>query len=227
MNKPSPSRSTAPDVEDVEIKRLITTDGRAANTSASADASPQANAHSTSSAPPPTSAPAPPRLSLRFLLAHPAHLVALGGGSGLAPWAPGTFGTLWGWAVYVWVLQPWLDVAQIGYVIAASIPLGWWACTVTARNLGIADPGAVVWDEVVAIWLVLWLLMPASGSGQFIAFALFRFFDAAKPQPVRWADQCFKGQGWRGGWGIMWDDLVAAFCTLLVLAVLRQWGWLG
>ena len=47
---------------------------------------------------------------------------------------------------------------------------------------------------------------------------LFRFFDAAKPQPVRWADQTFKGWGWRGGWGIMFDDLVAALCSAIVLS---------
>ena len=70
--------------------------------------------------------------------------------------------------------------------------------------------------------LVLWLVMPTGFWGQLIAFALFRFFDAAKPQPVKWADRCFKGFGWRGGWGIMFDDLVAAFCTLLVIALWRH-----
>lgn len=60
-----------------------------------------------------------------------------------------------------------------------------------------------------------------TGAGEVAAFALFRYFDAAKPQPVRWADTVFKGAGWRGGWGIMFDDLVAAACTLLVLAALR------
>ena len=104
------------------------------------------------------------------------------------------------------VMQLWLSPAIIGIVIAVSIPLGWWACTVTAKNMGVADPGSIVWDEVVAFWIILWLVMPASLIGQAVAFALFRFFDAAKPQPVRWADQLFKGFGWRGGWGIMWDD---------------------
>jgi phosphatidylglycerophosphatase A len=55
------------------------------------------------------------------------------------------------------------------------------------------------------------------------AFVLFRFFDAVKPGPVAWADRLFKGFGWRGGWGILWDDLVAAFCTLLVIALWRIW----
>ena len=57
---------------------------------------------------------------------------------------------------------------------------------------------------------------------QLFAFVLFRFFDAVKPSPVRWADQIFKGEGWRGGWGIVFDDLVAAFCTLVVLALMRH-----
>ena len=156
----------------------------------------------------------------QLLLSHPAHFLALGWGAGLSPVAPGTVGTLWAWAAYL-VLQTWLTPAEIGVVIAVSLLVGWWACTVSAENMGVADPGAIVWDEVVAFWLVLWLWMPASFLAQCVAFALFRFFDAAKPGPVGWADRVFKGHGWRGGWGILFDDLVAAFCTLLVLAIWR------
>lgn len=159
--------------------------------------------------------------STRFMLQHPAHLVALGFGSGLSRVAPGTVGTLWGWLAFL-VLQLWLSPSQIGWLIAASIPLGWWACTVTAKHMRVPDPGHIVWDEIVAIWLVLWLAMPMGFWGQLVAFALFRFFDAAKPQPVKWADRLFKGFGAKGGWGIMFDDLVAAFCTLLVIAVWRH-----
>lgn len=168
--------------------------------------------------------PAAPRRADRvFLLAHPAHLIALGFGSGLAPKAPGTFGTLWAWASF-WLLQQLLLPAGLALVVALSVPLGWWACTLTARHLGVADPGCIVWDEISAFWLVLWLALPMGWWGQLAAFALFRFFDAAKPGPVRWADQQFKGFGWRGGWGILFDDYVAAFCTLLVLALWRFWG---
>jgi phosphatidylglycerophosphatase A len=122
----------------------------------------------------------------RFLLAHPAHLVALGFGSGLSPVAPGTAGTLWAWFVYV-ALQP--EIGDLGraVVLVVSTLVGWWACTVTARDLAQADPSAVVWDEVVAFWLVLWLVTPASFTAQAVAFVLFRFFDAAKPGPVAWA----------------------------------------
>lgn len=163
-------------------------------------------------------APAPiASVGLRFLLAHPAHLIALGFGSGLARVAPGTAGTLWGWATFV-LAAHWLTPLQLGAILLAALPLGWWACTLTARHLGVADPGAVVWDEIVAIWLILLVVMPAGWWEQLAAFALFRFFDAVKPGPVGWADARFKGLGWRGGLGILFDDLVAAFCTLLVLA---------
>jgi phosphatidylglycerophosphatase A len=161
-----------------------------------------------------------PMLNRRFLLSHPAHFIALGAGSGLSRFAPGTAGTLWAWAVFL-LLQIWLTPFQMGLLIGASTLVGWWACTLTARHMGVADPGAIVWDEVVAFWLILWLVTPTTFGGELSAFILFRYFDAAKPGPVRWADQLFKGFGWRGGWGILFDDLVAAFCTLLVMALWR------
>lgn len=165
-----------------------------------------------------STAPTPFRPTARFMLAHPAHAIALGFGSGLPRIAPGTVGTLWAWAAFV-VMQRWMNPAQIGWLILVSLPVGWWACSVTARHMRIADPGSIVWDEVVAFWLVLLLISPAGFWGQLVAFALFRFFDAVKPGPVGWADQRFHGFGWRGGFGILLDDLVAAFCVLLVLAL--------
>ncbi|MBS0468693.1 MAG: phosphatidylglycerophosphatase A [Proteobacteria bacterium] len=167
------------------------------------------------------SSSAPRRATPAFLLVHPAHCIALGFGSGLSPWAPGTVGTLWGWLAFL-VLQLWLTPLGLGLVIVFALLLGWWACTVTARDLGVADPGSIVWDEVVAIWIVLWLAMPMGFWGQLAAFALFRYFDAAKPGPVAWADRLFKGFGPRGGFGILFDDLVAAGCTLLVIALWRH-----
>ena len=134
-------------------------------------------------------------------------------------------GTLWAWVAFL-VLQPHLDAPQWGLLLLASFGVGWWACTVAARHLAVADPGAIVWDEVLAFWLVLWVVMPASGWAQLWAFALFRFFDASKPGPVAWADALFKGRrgapiGWAQGFGILFDDLVAALCTLLVIALGR------
>lgn len=162
----------------------------------------------------------PLRPTLKFLFAHPAHLIALGAGSGLSPRAPGTAGTLWAWGVFV-LLQPYLNNAAWGVVIALSLPLGWWACTVTARNMQVQDPGSIVWDEIAAFWLVLWLIAPANFWWQLAAFGLFRFFDAVKLGPVAWADKRFKGFGARGGFGIMFDDLLAALCALAVFFLAR------
>ena len=128
-------------------------------------------------------------------------------------------------------MQRWLSPAAIGWIILVSLPVGWWACTVTARHMNIADPGHIVWDEVVAFWIILWLVLPGGLWAQFIAFVLFRIFDAAKPGPVAWADGLFKQRDaapealrwWAAGFGILFDDLVAAFCTLMVIALYRAW----
>ena len=99
------------------------------------------------------------------MLSHPAHLVALGFGAGLAPVAPGTCGTLLAWLAFV-VVQQWLAPDHIGELIALSLPLGWWACSVTARHLRTPDPSAIVWDEIVCFWIVLWLVTPAGWVAQ-------------------------------------------------------------
>ena len=170
------------------------------------------------------------RPTARFMFSHPAHVIALGLGSGLSRIAPGTSGTLWAWVAFI-VLAPWVNDLAWAWIIGLSLPIGWWACSVTARHMGIADPGSIVWDEVVAFWLVLWLVSPTGLVGQVMAFGLFRFFDAVKPGPVGWADALFHGvnpatdvHAWkRAGLGIMLDDLVAAGCTLLVIALWRFW----
>ena len=152
------------------------------------------------------------------MLQHPAHFIALGLGSGLSPVAPGTAGTLWAWLAFL-ALQQWLSPPALAAVVLLAWPLGWWACTVTSKHLGQADCGNIVWDEVAAFWLVLWLWLPAGFWAQLLAFALFRLLDAVKRGPVGWADAAFHGHGARGGFGIMFDDLVAACCTLLLLAL--------
>jgi phosphatidylglycerophosphatase A len=164
------------------------------------------------------------------MLRHPAHVLALGFGSGLSPKAPGTVGTLWAWVSFA-LLSPWMNDARWGVLIAVALAGGVWACAVTARNLGTRDPSCIVWDEVVAFWMVLWLVTPTDWDEQLLAFGLFRLFDIAKPGPVGWADNLFHGEnpattpwGWtRAGWAIMLDDLVAAACTLLVIALWRVW----
>ncbi|MDR7297124.1 phosphatidylglycerophosphatase A [Pelomonas aquatica] len=168
---------------------------------------------------------APVRPTPAFMLRHPARWLALGFGSGLSPKAPGTVGTLWAWLAW-WVLSPWLDDRGWALLIGVGTLVGWWACTRTARDMHTSDPGAIVWDEVLAFWLVLWLIAPAGVVGQLVAFGLFRFFDAAKPGPVGWADRLFKGERggsvtWGQGFGILFDDFVAAGCTLAVIALYR------
>jgi phosphatidylglycerophosphatase A len=155
---------------------------------------------------------------LQILLAHPAHFMALGFGAGLSRVGPGTVGTLWAWAVYL-LLSLVLGTAQMAGLILASLLLGVWACARTASHMGVADPSAIVWDEIVAFWLVLLVWMPAGLMGQLMAFGLFRYFDIVKPGPISWADRAFKREGLWGGFGIMLDDVLAAFFTLLVLAL--------
>jgi len=177
--------------------------------------------------------PVPPcRPTWRFMGLHPLRLIALGFGSGLSPVAPGTAGSLFGWAAFL-VIQALFapSFAAWGAIIVAGLLVGWWACTHTARALAVCDPGAVVWDEVIGMWIILWLVMPVGLAGQTIAFALFRLFDAVKRGPVGWADNCFKPRpgfqpGWAQGFGILFDDLVAAACALVVF-VAGQWGWMS
>ncbi len=169
-----------------------------------------------------TLAPPLTRPTAGFMCSRLSHLIALGFGAGLSRRAPGTVGTLWAWAAFLLVDALFVPSDPIwAALIGGGLMLGWWASVQTAERCGVDDPGYIVIDEIVAFWLVLWLAMPMGLWGQVVAFALFRFFDAAKPGPVAWADRVFKGRGWRGGWGIMFDDLVAAFCALLVIALWR------
>lgn len=155
------------------------------------------------------------RPTLRLLLSHPAHFISLGLGSGLAPHAPGTFGTL-----AAWLLYPLLRTSLSDFVFLALLTsffvAGILAAERTGRVLGVPDHGAIVWDEMVAFWLVLFFTPPGL-AWQALAFALFRFFDIVKPPPVRWADARVKG-----GFGVMLDDLVAAGYAILALAAVVQ-----
>ncbi|MBK6400639.1 MAG: phosphatidylglycerophosphatase A [Rhodocyclaceae bacterium] len=157
-------------------------------------------------------APAPP---VGFLLRHPAHLVACGFGSGLAPFAPGTFGTLFAWLTFPLLRgyfpgDAWL-AGFIGLLFVFGIP----ACHITGRTLGVIDHGSIVWDEIVPFWAVL-LLTPPTWTWQLAAFLWFRFYDIVKPPPARWFDREVKN-----GFGVMMDDAVAAGYTLLTLAVFK------
>ena len=146
-----------------------------------------------------------------FAYSHPAHMLALGFGAGLSPLAPGTVGTLVAWPVGALVAPPYLALAT-----APLFAIGVWACSVTGRHLGVADHRAMVWDEMVAFWLVL-ALVPRELAWQAAGFALFRLFDIAKPPPIRAFEQRF-----HGGFGVMFDDLLAAAYTLVVLALVKR-----
>ncbi|MDB5771587.1 MAG: phosphatidylglycerophosphatase [Burkholderia sp.] len=167
--------------------------------------------------PDPSQQPYITKPNARFMLSNPAHLIAQGFGSGLSPYLPGTMGTLFGWLSFYVLTMRWPDVftpTNWLLLIAAGFAVGVWACHETGRNLGVADHGSMVWDEIIAFWLVLVFLMPADFATQCWAFVLFRFFDMVKPSPIRYFDRRFKG-----GIGVMWDDIVASFYTLLVFAV--------
>lgn len=152
------------------------------------------------------------RPSLRFVYRHPAHFIAFGGGVGLSPAAPGTFGTLLALPLFNW-LEPQLAPWTFLVVVVGLFWLGAWACDVTGHALGVADHGGMVWDEVVAFLLVLFFV-PVHGYWQAFAFLMFRFFDIFKPPPIRYYDRVLKN-----GFGVMWDDLLAAGYTLLIMAV--------
>lgn len=155
--------------------------------------------------------------TVRFLLAHPWHLIALGFGSGLSPWAPGTIGTLFSWASFR-ALDSILSASTILLIILVSFVLGIVAIEKAGPSLGEIDHGSIVWDEIVPFWAVLWLLTVTLGDGllwQAIAFALFRFFDISKPWPARHYDRHVKN-----GFGVMMDDVIAALYTAIALTVL-------
>ncbi|HTN48676.1 MAG TPA: phosphatidylglycerophosphatase A [Burkholderiaceae bacterium] len=160
-----------------------------------------------------TSAPAPVEANWSFLLAHPAHSLALGFGSGLLRPAPGTWGTLAGWIAFV-VLDGWLSLRGWLILLPLTFVLGAVCAQRTGTDLGRADHGAIVIDEIVAIWVVL-LLLPSTLFAQALGVLAFRVFDILKPPPIRAIDGRYKN-----GFGVMADDLVAAFYALLVAAVL-------
>ena len=149
-----------------------------------------------------------------FVFSHPAHFVATGFGAGLAPFAPGTFGTLLGWAIG-WALAG-LDEGLVLSVLVVLFLVGLWACEITGRHLGIRDHGSLVWDEVVAFALVV-AIVPGEVAWQLAAFIAFRFFDIYKPPPIRYLERRYGG-----GFGVMFDDLVAAGYALLVLAAAKR-----
>ena len=170
--------------------------------------------------------------TFKWVFQTASRTIAFGFGSGLSPVAPGTAGTLWAWAAFL-VGEYFLNTEDFLWIIGGGILLGCWICGQVSEELGKKDFGGIVWDEIVAFWLVLIFIMPTSIWMQAIAFALFRYFDAMKPGPIGIIDRHFKDATtdhskrpsllqiiWRG-FGIVIDDLAAALCTLLVIALLQ------
>jgi len=177
---------------------------------------------------PPAPHPAP---TLRWMLASPARCMALGLGSGLLRPGPGTWGTLLAWSLWLggeWLLHhffphvlrsPSQNAALVlpAVLLVFGLVLGAWACQLTGKALGQADHGNIVWDEMLAFWLLLWLL-PSDLTTQTVAFVLFRVFDILKPAPIRQFDARFKN-----GWGVMCDDLLAAAYAWLFTTLGMIW----
>ena len=153
--------------------------------------------------------------TLAFLVRNPAHFVALGFGAGLSPVAPGTVGTLMALPI-AWLLNAHAGTGGWIVAIVVAAVVGTWSAHVTARDLGVADHGSIVIDEIAAFLLVLFFAGP-NPLRIAIAFALFRAFDILKPPPIGEIDRAMKN-----AFGVMADDFVAAGYTLVVLAVVLR-----
>ena len=157
---------------------------------------------------------------LRYVLAHPLRLVAFGFGAGLSPFAPGTVGTLVGFPLFWLITQAQPGALAFFGLVLLLFALGVAAAGRVGGELGVADHGGIVWDEIVAFLLILWFT-PQTIGGWTAAFFLFRFFDVVKPFPIRHFDERLKN-----GFGVMFDDLLAALYTVLALKFLFGW-WDG
>ena len=155
------------------------------------------------------------RPNREFLFKHPAHLIAFGFGAGLMPKAPGTWGTLVAIPFYFLALR----LGGTPAVLACALILfgiGIWVSSITGRALGVADHGGIVIDEIAAFVLVL-AFTPTGWLWLATAFVLFRIFDIVKPWPISYFDRTLKG-----GFGVMFDDFLAAIGAIAILLLLRS-----
>ena len=150
----------------------------------------------------------------RTVLTDPVHFLAFGFGTGLAPFAPGTFGSSPGLILF-WLTLDFGLYVQLSIAVAMAL-IGIWICGESARRIGVHDHGGIVWDEIVGMYVTLFLA-PVSVVGFVLAFVLFRIMDIVKPWPIRDLDHSMQG-----GLGIMLDDLLAALYAALLLAL---YGW--
>lgn len=158
-------------------------------------------------------------------LKNPWHLLATGFGSGLAPFIPGTIGTLASIPFYFLLVQ--LPVPMYLLAVLAASVIGIKICDQTSKDMGVHDHGSIVWDEFAGFWITMSIvpllnLAPFDWRWPVAGFILFRFFDMIKPWPISWLDKHV-----HGGFGIMLDDIVAGFMALGCLWVLGNYlGWL-
>jgi len=158
------------------------------------------------------------------LLKHPIHFLALGFGSGLAPKAPGTFGTLMAVPLFV-VMAYVLTTTQLYIAIALVSVVGIYICDQSAKLLGVHDHPGIVWDEFAGYFISM-LFLPVNALTLLLAFGLFRFFDILKPWPIRWIDKKVAG-----GFGIMLDDIIAGVFANIIACLIWYYtpvsGWFG
>lgn len=156
----------------------------------------------------------------RFVTSHPIYFIAFGFGSGLVPWAPGTFGTLMGFPCY-WLLRlAGIDGLWLALLCIPLFFLGVYVSEKTDQALGVHDHGGANFDEVVAMLLIL-SVTPSSWLAWLLAFVLFRVFDILKPWPIRWFDENV-----HGGFGVMFDDIVAAIPCMVLILGLHRYGFI-
>ena len=145
----------------------------------------------------------------KFTLSHPVHFLALGFGSGLAPKAPGTFGTLAALPIFYFMMP--LSVAIYSLITVFLAVIGIYICGKAAKDSGVHDHGAIVWDEIVG-FLITMIGVAVSWQSLLVGFLLFRFFDILKPWPISYLDKHV-----HGGLGIMIDDVVAGLAALICM----------
>ena len=153
-----------------------------------------------------------------FNIKNPVHFLALGFGSGLIKPAPGTWGTLAAVPLY-WAFMTFLTQSPVALLvlIVLGFLIGIYLCGKTATDVGVHDHGAIVWDEIIGFWITM-LAIPFNGLNILIGFVLFRFFDIIKPWPIKVVDQKI-----HGGFGIMFDDVLAGVMACIVLHLLQPY----
>ena len=155
----------------------------------------------------------------RVSLANPIHFLALGFGSGLAPKAPGTFGTI---AAVPLVCLLAYSTTLTGYLLVTLIAsvIGIWLCGRTAKDMMVHDDSSIVWDEIAGL-LITMVAVPLSWQSLLLGFVLFRIFDILKPWPISYLDARV-----HGGFGIMIDDILAGLFALILMHITLYFGWL-